>query len=166
MSAGADNNWKTKMLLTEHHEHYDNRGHVTPQQPTSEEFKMIRDYTILPHMLTMIQRNLDDLKYNKSILNSVFLVAGEEIAKKITKDLYEIRRELSKRNIRVSEGEQDDIVLNFNYTCRGYTGTFGITREESRAQISIRLGKYVSGLIRKIKEESKQNDKERTPPRR
>lgn len=146
------------MLLTEHHEHYDNRSKSPSQQPSTEEFRMIRDYTLLPYILTMVQRNLDDLKYNKSILNSAFITAGEEIAKRIAKDIYEVRRDLSRRNIRVSNGEQDDIVMNYQYSCRGYTGTFGITREESRAQISIRLGKYVSDLIKKMKDEPKRDE--------
>lgn len=151
MSAG-ENNWKSKMLLTEHHEQYDNRVQAIMQQPTSEEFKMIRDYILLPHILTMVQRNLDEQRFNKGVLNSAFLAAGESIAKKIMKDIYEIRKELGKRNIRVSNGDQDEIVMNYHYVCRGYSGTFGITREESKAQISIRLGKYVSDIINRFKD--------------
>jgi len=57
------------------------------------------------------------------------------LAKKITKDIYALRKELSKRNIRVANGEQDDIVLKYEYVCRGYNGTFDITREECRAHM-------------------------------
>ncbi|MNC58953.1 hypothetical protein D3C75_1087260 [compost metagenome] len=53
-----------------------------------------------------------------------------------------------RRNLRVTPGDMDDdFVLNFVYRFRGYTGNFGITREELRSQMSLRLGKYVSEII-------------------
>lgn len=152
-SLNPENNWKTKMLLTEHHQQYDGRDKGPIQQPTSEEFVMIRDYTLLPHILTMVQHNIDQLRHQRSVLRSAYQAVADEIAKKITKDIYELRKELSKRNIRVANGEQDDIVMNYKYVCRGYDGTFGITREECRAQISIRLGNYISQLLSMLKED-------------
>jgi hypothetical protein len=143
------------MLLTEHHQQYDSRENSPSQQPTSEEFILIRDYTLLPHILTIVQHNMDQLRHQKSVLKSAYQAVGEEVAKKITKDIYELRKELSKRNIRVENGEQDDIVLKYQYVCRGYNGTFDITREECRAQMGIKLGNYVSGLLSRLRDENK-----------
>lgn len=74
-------------------------------------------------MLTIIQKNLDDLKFYKGGLKDFYIAAGEYVAKRINNDLYGLRRELSRRNIKVNNGEQDDIVIKYLYKCRGYSGT-------------------------------------------
>lgn len=152
MSTPGEDRWKTKMLMTEHQEQYDQHGKTPSQQPMAEEFKMLRDYILLPHMLTMVQRSIDDLQYHKGILKELFRAATEQIAIQISQDMHRLRKELAGRNIRISPAELEDIVMNYHYTCRGYSGTFGITREECKAQISIGLGNYITELLQKMKQ--------------
>ncbi|KAA9007549.1 hypothetical protein F4V43_03395 [Paenibacillus spiritus] len=148
--------WATRFVLKEHAEEYGRRNDPPAAgQPAVEELILMRDYTLLPHMLTIIQKNLDDLRFYKGVLRDFYTAAGEYVAQRISQDLYELRRELSRRSIRVGSGEQDDIVIKYMYKCRGYTGSFDITREETRAQIGVRFGRYVDELMKRMRGESK-----------
>lgn len=148
--------WKSKMLLTEHQEQYEVRkepklsGH-----PTSEELKLIRDYVLLPHLLTMVQKNIDDVEHSSGILKRLLLAASQLLMNKITKDMYAMRRELSRRNIKVIHDEQVDLVVYHRFICRGYEERFGIIREVMRAEISVRLTKYIGEIMQMMKEQGK-----------
>ncbi|UUZ95806.1 hypothetical protein LJK87_16195 [Paenibacillus sp. P25] len=49
--------WKSKMVLTEHVEGYERRNEPKNQgRPTGEELTMVRDYVLLPLLLTMVQK--------------------------------------------------------------------------------------------------------------
>lgn len=152
--------WKTKMLLTEHQEHYDNRGEQNySNRPTPEEFTMIRDYVLLPHMLTMVQKCVDDIDNSSYLLKKLFVAASQEVMNRISKDLYEIRRELKRRNIKILNDEQVDTVLYYHFVCRGYQDRFGIVREVMRAEISVRFTKYLKEILDFIKASNKNEHK-------
>lgn len=150
--------WKTKMLLTEHQEHYENRDEQkNANRPTPEEFTMIRDYVLLPHMLTMVQKCVDDINNSSYLLKNLFVATSQEVMNRISKDLYEIRRELKRRNIKIINDEQVDTVIYYHFVCRGYQERFGIVREVMRAEISVRFTKYLKEILDFIKA-SKKNE--------
>ena len=111
--------WNSKMLLTEHVEQYEKRNEIKQSMPTSEELTMLRDYILLPHLLTMIQRNLDDISRSSLLLKKLYLTATQGLMERISKNTYSLRRELSRRSIKVCGDEQDREVYYFNYVCRG-----------------------------------------------
>ncbi len=151
MSSGEDR-WTTKFLLKEHTEAYEVRyDKPLGDQPTVEEWVMIRDYILLPYMLTVIQRNIDRLQTGKELFKTLYIALAEEIASIAERELFGLRRELTRRNIHISPGEQDEIVLQYIYRYKGYSGTFGITREETRAQMEIRLARYMKEVWAKLK---------------
>lgn len=147
--SSEEDRWTTKFLLKEHISAYDERyDKPSGDQPSNEELVMMRDYILLPYLLTVVQRNIDSIKADKAILKALYAGAAEIIASSIEKDLFTLRKELMRRNLRVTPGDMDDdFVLNFAYRYRGYCGNFGITREELRSQMSLRLGKYVSDIM-------------------
>lgn len=151
--------WKTKMLLTEHQEHYENRDEPKNNRPTPEEFTMIRDYVLLPHMLTMVQKCVEDISNSSYLLKKLFVAASQEVMNRISKDLYEIRRELKRRNIRILNDEQVDTVIYYHFVCRGYQDRFGIVREVMRAEISVRFTKYLKEILDYIKASPKNEPK-------
>lgn len=151
MSAGEDR-WTTKFLLKEHTEAYGERyDKPVGDQPADEEWILMRDYILMPHLLTVVQRNIDQLSTYKGVLKDLYIRLAEEIASAVEKDMFRLRRELTRRNIHVDSGEQEDIVLNYMFKYRGYSGNFAITREEMRAQMGIRLTRYVAELLQKMK---------------
>ncbi|MFD0867578.1 MULTISPECIES: hypothetical protein [Paenibacillus] len=140
--------WKSKMLLTEHQEQYENRREKNSRkQPTEEEFKMIRDYILLPYMLSMVQKSIEDIENHSNLLKQLYLTAGRALMNQISTDLYSLRRELSKRNIKIISDEQADMVIYHRFICRGYEDRFGMVRDVMRAEISIRLSKYIKELV-------------------
>lgn len=149
--------WKTKMLLTEHQEHYENRDDDRKKSsgPSSEELTLIRDYVLLPHMLTMVQKSIDDINSSTNLLKKAYSALAQEVMARISQDLYGIRREFKRRNIKILNDEQVDTVLYYHFVCRGYQDRFGMVREVMRAEISVRLTKYLKGIMDEIKASAK-----------
>lgn len=143
--------WKSKMLLTEHQEQYEARNDPKKSgAPTPEELTMIRDFVLLPHMLTMIQKSMEDIRNSPNVLRKLYLTAAQILMNRISKDMYDLRRELNKRNIKVVNDEQVDLVIYHKIICRGYQERFGVVREVARAEISMRLTKYLSEMSKLI----------------
>ncbi|MEW9697802.1 hypothetical protein [Paenibacillus sp. SI8] len=146
--------WKSKMLLTEHQEQYESRNDPKKtSRPTPEELNMIRDYILLPYMLTMVQKNVDDIERSSNLLKQLYLAPGQVVMNKISKDIHAIRRELTKRNIRIIGDEHADLVVYHRFLCRGYEDRFGMTRDVMRSEISVQLKKYIKEIIGRITDE-------------
>ncbi|BCG58892.1 MULTISPECIES: hypothetical protein [Paenibacillus] len=162
MSKLDDNErWKSKMLLTEHVEQYEQQHRINPSKIiTAEERTMLRDYILLPYMEKMVQKSIAEVEYSTNILKRLYLVAGQYILEQIMKDLYKLRRELKQRNIRILTEEQSDLIVYHHYYCRGYKERFGMTRDVMRSEISLRLTKYTSELTTLLKESLKERNKE------
>lgn len=137
--------WKSKMLLTEHQQQYEQRpgSRNVNHRPTEDEMIMIRDYILLPYMLSMVQKSIEDMENNSTLLKQLYLAAGRVVKNKISADMYRLRRELSKRNIKVFSDEQVDLVVYHRFVCRGYEDRFGMVRDVIRAEISTRLSRYL-----------------------
>lgn len=115
---------------------------------TAEERRMMRDYILLTHMLTLVQKSIDDLQFTDSILRDTYLLFNEHIEGMVFMDLKIHRLALKHHGIQVTKEEhsKDGFVIYYYYTCRGYTDRLGLTRDVMRSEISIRLGEYVSRI--------------------
>lgn len=143
--------WKGKMLLTEHQEQYDQRNNKQTSRVTTEELTMIRDLVMLPYLITMIQKSIEDMGFSKIALKGLIVRCLEVIMFKISDDYYSLKRELKKRNISVSEEETNDGIMYYRYYCRGYEEKFGIVRETLRSEIAKRLTKYTAEISQTLK---------------
>jgi len=144
--------WKSKMLLTEHKEQYDQRNSPKATgRPTKEEIEMIRDYVIYPHLIRMIQKSMDDVNLAHIALKGVLQRCLECIMFSISDDFYKLKKELKQRNIRVEEEEINDDILYYRYYCRGYEEQFGIVREALRTEIRTKITDYTMQLGKQLK---------------
>jgi hypothetical protein len=140
--------WKSKMLLTEHQEQYQERNNKTLiGRATSDELTMIRDVIMFPHMLTMSEKSLQEAKRTPNLYKKYFEQFIELVMDRITKDLFALRRELKSRNIKVYDDETADGIIYHRYVCRGYEDKFGIVRETLRSEISFRMARYASSIF-------------------
>lgn len=140
--------WKGKMLLTEHQEQYESRNNKGITGPiTNDELTMIRDLIMYPHMLTMCEKSLVEIKNSSNIFKRYFEQFIQMNMDMITKDLFQLRRETKNRNIKVFEDETIDGIIYHKYICRGYENKFGIVRETLRSEISVRMAKYASSIF-------------------
>ncbi|MEF2246457.1 hypothetical protein [Paenibacillus sp. IITD108] len=148
----ANNRWSGKMLLTEHQEQYDQRNDEKPNgRPSTEELEMIRDLVMFPQLITMVQKSIEDMGFAKITFKGVVNRFLEVIMFRISDDYYALKRELKKRNIKVSEEETNDGILYYRYFCRGYEEKFGIVRETLRTEMSMRLTKYTTDITQALK---------------
>lgn len=120
---------------------------------TAEERRMMRDYILLTHMLTMVQKSIADLKFTDSLLKDTYLMCNEHIENLILMEAKKHRLTLKRQGIEVTREEhsKDGFVVYYYYTCRGYTDRLGLTRDVMRSEISIRLGKYVEAVADVLK---------------
>ncbi|RED54817.1 hypothetical protein DFP95_12173 [Cohnella lupini] len=116
---------------------------------TTNELRMIRDYIMFPHMLTMAENSQKHLRLTHNILNPYFEQVVILVMDRITKELASIRREFNKRKIKVFDEEMNDGILYYKFSCRGYQDRFGIVRETLRSEISFRFAEYASGVLQR-----------------
>ncbi|MBB6735518.1 hypothetical protein [Cohnella zeiphila] len=141
--------WESKMLLTEHQEQYDKRKESKPSgRPTTEELEMIRDLIMLPYMLTVSEKGLQDVRSTSNTFRGMFERLVQWMMDRISRELSLLRRELSRRNIKVFSDETYDGVIYHRYVCRGYEDKFGIVRETLRSEMIARLNRYGAEFFR------------------
>ena len=136
------------MILTEHQEQYDRKHERSAGRPTTEELVMIRDSIMLPHMLTMSDKALQDVKRSTNLFRRYFERMLQMLMDRISKELFTLRREMKARNIKVFDDETHDGIIYHRYVCRGYEDQFGIVRETLRSEISFRLARYAEEVLR------------------
>lgn len=136
--------WKTKMLLTEHQEQYDNRHRErNANRLSDEELRMVQDYLILPYMLTMVDNGIDEIEQSRAFMNRLFLAAALRLREAIERDKRRLKKELDHRNIKVMIDEQVDLVIYHRIYCRGYEDKFGMVREVMRSRIRVKMTEYM-----------------------
>ncbi|MDN4069923.1 hypothetical protein QYF50_18640 [Paenibacillus vini] len=120
---------------------------------TIEERRMMRDYILLTHIHTMVQKSINDLQFTDSLFKDTYLVFNEHIEGMVFMDLKIHRLALKHHGIQVTKEEhnKDGFVIYYYYTCRGYTDRLGLTRDVMKSEISIRLGKYVEAVAEVLK---------------
>lgn len=113
---------------------------------TVEEREMVRDLILLPYIDTMVSKGLKEIELSGNVLRRAYATAGRYIQKRIVQDVYQLRRALKQRDIKVVEESQDDFVTYNWIYCRGYQERFGLTRDVMRTEISLRLTRYTADL--------------------
>ncbi|AIQ18737.1 hypothetical protein H70357_20045 [Paenibacillus sp. FSL H7-0357] len=139
--------WKTKMLMTEHVEQYEQKqDDEVRKMITVDERTMVRDLILLPYIDTMVSKSLKEIEHSGNILKRAYLMAGQAIQRRIIQDTYQLQKELKQRNIRMMADEQEEFLVYYKIFCRGYQERFGLTRDVMRTEISLRLTKYTADL--------------------
>lgn len=117
--------------------------------PTKEELQMIRDYCLLPIMLTMVENSRRQIEYAAALsIRQLYLAAVDALLRKIQTDLSAVKSGLREHKIKVFEDErQDRDGRYYRFVCRGYEDNFVLIRDLIRAEISIRLSSYITEVI-------------------
>ncbi|MEC0227050.1 hypothetical protein [Paenibacillus alba] len=110
--------------------------------PTKEELEAIRDFVLLPMLLSIVEKNKQEIERTSYSMRTIFVKAANIIQNLITNDIQAVRKLLKERNIKVFEDEMIDLNLRYNYICRGYEDKFVLVRDVARAELMRRLGKY------------------------
>lgn len=119
-----------------------NQQQTQTTMPTKEELEAIRDFVLLPMLLSIVEKNKQEIERTSYSMRTIFVKAANIIQNLITNDIQAVRKLLKERNIKVFEDEMIDSNLRYNYICRGYEDKFVLVRDVARAELMRRLGKY------------------------
>lgn len=144
--------WESsRMMLPEHREALIERKRPQPEDrrgPQKEELLLIRDFVLLPTLLTYAENGRKSAEKIVHPLKDLFVMAIDVLMDRIHSDLVKVRKELRGQSIKVWEDEHRDSTMWYKYVCRGYEDRFAITRDLVRAEMSVRLGKYFAAMFK------------------
>ncbi|SDM13841.1 hypothetical protein SAMN05428961_11023 [Paenibacillus sp. OK060] len=109
---------------------------------TSEDHTLIKSHIILPRVLTAFERDI-------ALINATLKTPGPyvdviaEAQRKITADIYEIRKCFRQRGIKVYEEVSDNDGVTARYKCRGYESQMRIRWTMMAADANVVMRKYL-----------------------
>ena len=117
--------------------------------PSEEELDLIRDFILLPKMMTIVEKSRKEIELSDHSLKRLYLAAAEVLQERILRDLTAVRKELKTRGIKIWEDEPcpGGTEFRYKYSFRGYVHEFSIMRPVVKAQISVRFGRYIARLF-------------------
>ena len=151
--------WESsRMMLPQHREQslsmviQNSDSPQSKEPPTRQEFEMMREYILLPVILHIVEKKILEVEGSPQMLKLLYSTAAKVLARHIREDMQKSKKILHERSIRVFEDTKIDGELTYHYICRGYEDRFTMTREFMRAEISVRIGRYVGSLAADMKE--------------
>ncbi|MEW9697928.1 hypothetical protein [Paenibacillus sp. SI8] len=111
--------------------------------PTDVERILIRESILLPFLITIVENNARNLDVP---LKDLFTLAAKRLMSDISADLTEVRKSLRELKIKVWEDtkvQRQNDAIYYRYVCRGYEEQYAIMRSVAKAELSVKLGKYV-----------------------
>ncbi|WP_339260150.1 hypothetical protein MKZ12_09815 [Paenibacillus sp. FSL R5-0713] len=110
---------------------------ITPQDHT-----LIKSHIILPRVLSAFERDI-------ALINATLKTPGPyvdvitEAQRKLTADLYEVRKQFRTRGIKVYEELTDNDGVTARYKCRGYQAEKRIRWAFMAAEAGVLMRKYL-----------------------
>src|ERR1700730_11108043 len=100
---------------------------VNPRIETEEDIQIVKDYTLLPILLDMLARDIDELQINQDkIVYSHVIFYLKEVEKLIYEELQSIRSRMKKLDIKILSTEMNEKGIEVEYKVRGYIHRFYI----------------------------------------
>ena len=84
-----------------------------------EDHSLIKSYIILPRVLSVFERDIGLIKTTLKTPGP-YVDVITEAQRKLTKDIYDVRKQFRERDIKVYEECTDDDGVTARYKCRGY----------------------------------------------
>lgn len=107
---------------------------------TEEDVQIIKEYTLLPILLDMLARDMEELKvYKDKIVYNHILFYLREVETAIYPQLQSIKSVMKKRDIKVIHTEMNALGINVEYKVRGYIHHFTMLRSLVKAELMTTL---------------------------
>ncbi|NOU84941.1 hypothetical protein GC102_03990 [Paenibacillus sp. LMG 31460] len=107
---------------------------------TEEDVHIIKEYTLLPILLDMLARDMEELKvYKDKIVYNHILFYLREVEMAIYPELQSIKSQMKKRDIKVIHTEMNALGINVEYKVRGYIHHFTMLRSLVKAELMTTL---------------------------
>jgi hypothetical protein len=113
---------------------------VNPRIETEEDIQIIKDYTLLPILLDMLARDIDELQINqdKIVFNHVIFYL-REVERSIYPELQSLKSRMKAHDIRVLKTEMNALGIEVEYKVRGYIHHFNMLRSLVKAELMTML---------------------------
>ncbi|MBU7319523.1 hypothetical protein [Paenibacillus oleatilyticus] len=109
---------------------------IGPQMETEEDIQIIKDYTLLPVLLDMLARDIDELQiYKDRIVYNHVIFYLKEIEKTIYSELLSLKNRMRKENIKILVTEMNASGIEVEYKVRGYIHHFKMLRSLVKAEL-------------------------------
>jgi hypothetical protein len=120
---------------------------VSSRIETEEDVQIIKEYTLLPILLDMLARDMEELKiYKDKIVYNHILFYLREVETAIYPQLQNIKSIMKKRDIKVIHTEMNALGINVEYKVRGYIHHFTMLRSLVKAELMTTLMNMRGGL--------------------
>lgn len=119
---------------------------TVPGRPTIDELFMVREMLVLPNIVTMLERQRQEMEYSSMMLKPLYLRSVDALIFAVNRDLSNTRMELQQRKIKTWEGDHNEFTLCVEFMCRGYRDKFEIVREYLKSVIRERLTEYIKEM--------------------
>ncbi|WP_339273686.1 hypothetical protein MKY59_21230 [Paenibacillus sp. FSL W8-0426] len=109
---------------------------------TDEDRALVKSHTLLPRILSAFERDA-------ALINATLKTPGPyadiiaEAQRKLTADIYDIRKEFRRRGIKVYEESADKDGVLAKYQCRGYHAEFRLLNSFMAAEANVLMRKYL-----------------------
>ncbi|MNR36998.1 hypothetical protein D3C85_1549790 [compost metagenome] len=101
---------------------------------------MIKEYTLLPILLDMLARDMEELKvYKDKIVYNHILFYLREVEMAIYPEIQRLKSKMKQRDIKVLHTETNALGINVEYKVRGYIHHFTMLRSLVKAELMTTL---------------------------
>jgi hypothetical protein len=113
---------------------------VNPRIETEEDIQIIKEYTLLPILLDMLARDIDELgMYQDKIVYNHVIFYLKEVEQSIYPELQTIKSKMRKQDMKVLHTEMNALGIEVEYKIRGYTHHFNMLRSLIKAELMTML---------------------------
>ena len=114
-----------------------------PPAPTHSERKLVKQYLLLPILLTMLQQDIDAIRQAALRISPPHIVVIERMMESVRQDLSRIRQSLGLASIRIYSEDKNTDGVTCKYVCRGYHETFALSRTDVKSEVGLLAGRYI-----------------------
>jgi hypothetical protein len=107
-----------------------------PGIETEEDLQIIKEYTLLPILLDMLARDMEQLTiYPNKIIYRYVICHLKEVEQSIYATLHNIKKRMKQRHITILNTEMNRLGIEVEYKVRGYIHHFNMLRSLIRAEL-------------------------------
>jgi hypothetical protein len=120
---------------------------VNPRIETEEDVQIIKEYTLLPILLDMLARDMEELKiYKDKIVYNHLIFYLREVENSIYPELQNLKSKMKKRDMKVLNTEMNALGIHVEYKVRGYIHHFTMLRSLVKAELMTTLMNMRGGV--------------------
>ncbi|ANE48051.1 hypothetical protein SY83_19105 [Paenibacillus swuensis] len=113
-----------------------------PLWPTDEEQGMIKEFLLLPLVLTVFERDTEVIGNNVKT-KAPYVEAIALAMDRVTLNLAGLKKEFRLRGIKVFDGVRTEHGIRCSYLCRGYENQFDLMWTYVKAEVELRMKHYL-----------------------